>query len=108
MKIILQNKSIKNKSVIELGEGSDATARVEKKCLASRNKCLARNEERYSHALSKNVPYYLSTGLPPETHYTSVYKSSYSKFVLNADSKKSSLIQDNKMISNQFCSFRKY
>ena len=98
MKIILRNKCIKNESQIEFGEGSDATARVEKKCYASSN----------TYAFSKNVPYNLSTELPPETQYTSVYKSSYSKLALDADTKKCRHIHDKKMISHQFCSFRKY
>jgi hypothetical protein len=98
MKIILQNKCIKNESQIELGDDVVVPGRVEKKCYASSN----------TYALSKNVPYNLYSGLPRKTHYTSVYKSSYSKFVLDADSNKSSITQDKKMISHQFCSFRKY
>ena len=98
MKIILRNKCIKNESQIEFGDDVVAPGRVENISFASSN----------TYALSKNVPYNLSTGLPRKTHYTSVYKSSYSKFVLDADSKKSSITQDKKMISHQFCSFRKY
>ncbi len=58
--------------------------------------------------LYKYVPYKLTTGLSPETQYTSVYKSSYSKIILTSSIKKNKQIQDKTINCHDYCSYRKY
>ena len=52
-------------------------------------------------------PYKVNRNLPPETQYTSIYKSSYSSFKL-APKKKQVRWEDKTLNNKEFCSYRKY
>ncbi len=52
-------------------------------------------------------PYKLTPNLPPETQYTSIYKSSYSCFKLEPKCK-SKQLPDTTLCNKEFCSYRKY
>ena len=52
-------------------------------------------------------PYKVNHNLPPETQYTTIHQSSYSKFKL--EPKKKKVHWDDKTLNNKdFCSYRKY
>ena len=108
MKIIHHKdcKFYKNVSTIELCDGSEQCIPCDED-----RKETNKNQEKIptkKFPLYKYVPYKLTTGLPPETQYNSVYKSSYSKLLLTSSSKKNRQIQDKTINSHDYCSYRKY
>ena len=120
MKIIHHKdcKFYKNVSIIELSD--DCEQEWSDICITSINQCIPCVDEQKEKnkkmekiltkklPLYKYVPYKLTTGLPPETQYNSVYISSYSKLLLTSSSKKNRQIQDKTINSHDYCSYRKY